>query len=167
MTTSSSGTKEQVAESYSAARPPGACAQGEGQYRFRNAEGTAGFLPGPRSSRTWSAHSTLCAMSKYGNIFSLMTWLAMSRNASASIAPHAVLSRSPTGQRERTPFGCGSSGPGSSRARHEYATTSPLAISNALATAYRAPASDADAGYALSAAVCSCLLRRPDRPVVC
>lgn len=43
-------------------------------------------LPGPRSSLTCSAHSTQCAMSKYGNIFSLMTWLAMSRNASGSIA---------------------------------------------------------------------------------
>lgn len=46
-------------------------------------------LPGPRSSLTCSVHSTQCAMSKYGNIFSLMTWLAMSRKASGSIVDRA------------------------------------------------------------------------------
>lgn len=53
-------------------------------YKFRIGQFVVG-LPGPRSSLTCSVHSTQCAMSKYGNIFSLMTWLAMSKNASGSI----------------------------------------------------------------------------------
>lgn len=43
------------------------------------------YLPGPKSSRTARAHKTLWATSKYGNIFSLVTWLAKSRKASGSI----------------------------------------------------------------------------------
>lgn len=42
-------------------------------------------LPGPKSSLTANAQRTLWAMSKYGNIFNFVTWLAKSKNASGSI----------------------------------------------------------------------------------
>lgn len=50
-------------------------------------------LPGPRSSRTWSAQSTLWATSKYGYIFNFVTWLANSKNDSASIFPVNIIPR--------------------------------------------------------------------------
>lgn len=46
----------------------------------------------PKSSRTASAASKLCAMSKNGNIFSLMTWLATSKNASGSMITALLVS---------------------------------------------------------------------------
>lgn len=80
------------------ARLAAAAAAGDATRRGAGPQGTRGPgrsglpSPGPRSSRTCSAQSTLCAMSKYGNILSLVTWLARSRNASGSMAADVVLS---------------------------------------------------------------------------
>ena len=54
-------------------------------FKFRISPVVGFGLPGPKSSLTCNAHSTLWAMSKYGNIFNLMTWLAISKKASGSM----------------------------------------------------------------------------------
>lgn len=53
------------------------------QHKVRKKE--IAYLPGPKSSRTAKAHRTEWATSKYGYIFSLVTWLDISRNDSGSI----------------------------------------------------------------------------------